>query len=133
MLEKEQIPRSVMGLVQTSTADSSTKLARLQSWSGPTHDLGILFLKQSYYNLDLSFCLSVYQSFASSGWIQATYRIGMQGVWKQFHHTIIYHQFVRVRVWEEPHWQGASIVYNVCFLRCIPAWLVIWRTWISCS
>ncbi len=26
------------------------------------------------------------------------------------YHTIIYHQFVRLRVREEPHWQGASIV-----------------------
>ena len=33
----------------------------------------------------------------------------VQGIWRQFYHTMIYHQFVRVRVREEPHWQGASI------------------------
>ena len=27
---------------------------------------------------------------------------------RRFYHTIIYHQFVRVRVREEPHWQGTS-------------------------
>ncbi len=31
-----------------------------------------------------------------------------QGICRQFYHTIIYHQFVRVRLREEPHWQGAS-------------------------
>ena len=30
------------------------------------------------------------------------------GVMETFYHTIIYQQFVRVRVREEPHWQGAS-------------------------
>ncbi len=34
----------------------------------------------------------------------------VQGIWRRFYHTIIYHQFLRVRVREEPHWQGAS--YN---------------------
>ncbi len=33
----------------------------------------------------------------------------LQGIWRQFYHTMIYHQFVRERVREEPHWQGASI------------------------
>ncbi len=33
-----------------------------------------------------------------------------QRIWRQFYHTIIFHQFGRVRVREEPHWQGASII-----------------------
>ena len=35
--------------------------------------------------------------------------LGREGhVGIQFYQTIIYHQFVWVRVREEPHWQGAS-------------------------
>ena len=53
----------------------------------------------SYYNLDLSFCLSVPQL------------LRRFPIWIQFYHTMIYYQFVRVRVREEPQWQGASM-YN---------------------
>ncbi len=41
-----------------------------------------------------------------SGYSSAVY--GPTGT-KQFYHTMIYHQFLWMRVREEPHWQGASM------------------------
>ena len=40
--------------------------------------------------------------------IGTQYSRNAQGTRRQFYHTIIYHQFVRMRVRAEPHWQGAG-------------------------
>ena len=71
-------------------------------------------LKKSYYNLDLSVRLSVRPSVRPSvphllGRL-LTDRVHSPKIvsWD----TKIYQQFVRVRVTEEPHWQGA--IYQIC-------------------
>ncbi len=37
----------------------------------------------------------------------------------QFYRTIIFHQFVWMRVKEEPHWQGTSIVKTQSFMHLV--------------